>query len=49
MMVLALESVLADPARRKGLEAESLRRAAEFSWRRCAERTLQVLRRAAES
>ncbi|RKY62771.1 MAG: hypothetical protein DRQ02_13435 [Candidatus Latescibacterota bacterium] len=45
----ALESVLTDPVRRKELEAKSLHRAAEFSWRRCAERTLQVLRRAAES
>ncbi len=45
----ALESVLADPVRREALAAKSLGRAAEFCWRRCAERTLEVLRRAAES
>jgi len=45
----ALRRVLADPAFASVLRARGLDRAAAFSWRRAAEATLDVYRRAAES
>ena len=45
----ALAAIAADPGRREQLRAAGLARAATFSWDRCAEETLAVLRRTARS
>ena len=41
----AMHKVLTDPPRREGLVASGIRRAAMFSWRRCAETMLEAIRR----
>ncbi|PKO20685.1 MAG: glycosyltransferase family 1 protein [Chloroflexi bacterium HGW-Chloroflexi-1] len=45
-LAVALAQVIAQPALREELAARGLRRAAQFSWRRCAEETLAVYRAA---
>jgi len=44
-----MRSVLLSPSEQQSLRKAGLRRAAEFSWERCANQTLQVLRQAAMS
>lgn len=48
-IALGLEKLLSDPALRTRLGAEGMQRAAEFTWRRAAKSTLEVLRRIAAS
>lgn len=45
-LTAALESLLLDPQRRRGLGEAAARRASDFSWTRCAEGWLEVLRHA---
>lgn len=45
-LAAALEALLRDPQRRSGLEEAAVRRASQFSWARCAEGWLEVLRHA---
>ena len=48
-LTLALRAVLDSPALRDKLRVRGLRRAAQFSWRRTAEQTLQALEEAAHA
>jgi glycosyltransferase involved in cell wall biosynthesis len=48
-LAAALAQVIAQPALREELRAAGLRRAARFSWRRCAEETLEVYRAAVKN